>query len=481
VRVPYCRTTGEGMTPPTLSRAVDHSKRIRNAVLFVASVTLVLVLLWFAGDPVPVNQKILATVISYLSIIPLVHFLVDRRPQIVPLMGLNGLFYLVAFGVNGFYLNTDPTITSRTTQSGWILGLQLGIIGFLAQLFGYYVMKSLIGTVRPIRVITNLPPNRIRILAWSLMCFRLLMYFIPDAMSIPSVRQLAVITPFITIGLLMMLSMKGHLGIGQRILLYGIVVPFEFAVRLNTGAVYEPVLLLIFLFLVRWVISRKINFSLIAAGVIVYAIFNPIKNEYREVVWRSSTGQQMSGIEKFSFFLELAGNYWLSDQVASEEVRTNLLTRLNHLSMATVATENTPNVIPYWYGESLELGLVAFVPRFLWPNKPSLTFGNQFGVRYGILYETNTDTTVNLTWVVEFYINYGYPAVLLGMALIGVAFALLERWYATPGTTLIDVIIPLSTTFILVYPESNLVMMWGGVITSTIAFYALAWSMVKKS
>lgn len=469
------------MTPQTLPRGADHTKRIRNAILFVTGVTFVLVLLWFVGDPVPVDRKILATVISYLSIIPLVLYLVDRRPQIVPLMGLNGLFYLIAFGVNGFYENIDPTITSRTTQNGWVLGLQLGIVGFSAQLFGYYLMKSLIGTVKPIRVITSLPPNRIQILAWSLLSFRVLMIVIPDAMTIPTLRLFVVMSPFITIGLLMMLSMKGYLGIGQRVLLYGVVLPFEFAVRLNTGAVYEPVLLLIFLFLVRWVISRKINFSLIAAGAIVYMLFNPIKFEYRDVVWRSSAGQQMSGLDKFSLFLELAANYWLSDQVASEEVRSNLLTRLNHLAMATVAVENTPKVIPYWNGESLELGLVAFIPRFLWPNKPSLTFGNQFGVRYGILYEGNTDTTVNLTWVVEFYINYGYPGVIVGMAFVGVAFALLERWYSTPGTSLIDVIIPLSTTFTLVYPESNLVSMWGGVLTGTLAFYGLAWSMAKKT
>jgi hypothetical protein len=112
----------------------------------------------------------------------------------------------------------------------------------------------------------------------------------------------------------------------------------------------------------------------------------------------------------------------------------------------------------------------------LWPDKPSLTFGVQFGHRYGMLDVSNTSTTVNLTWVTEFYANFGYFGVIVGMALIGMAFALMERWFATPGTSRIDLIIPLATNFPLIYPESNIVMMWGSVITCTVAFYAIAWA-----
>ena len=167
--------------------------------------------------------------------------------------------------------------------------------------------------------------------------------------------------------------------------------------------------------------------------------------------------------------------------MAGDDIRTNLLTRLNHLALAAIVTDSTPNVIPYWNGETLELGMVAFVPRFLWPNKPGLTFGNQFGIRYGIIDETMGGTTVNLTWVTELYANFGYMAVVFGMAFIGMAFAGFERWFATPGTALIDVAIPFSTTFPLVYPESNIVMSWGGVITSAIVFYSLAWVLMRKS
>lgn len=457
------------------------SRNNRNATLVAIGTTLVLAGLWFVGDPVPLQQQILATLIGILSVIPLFVFYLDRRAPIVPMMAVNCLFYFFAFAINGFYFSREQSILAKTTERGWIMGLELGITGLTAQIFGYYLTKALLGRPHPIRVISNLSPERIRFIAWTLLTIRFMMAIIPGLTDIPTIGPFVKLIPYISVGLLIMLSLTKKLDLFERIMLYVGAIPLELIIRLNTGAVYEPVLFVFFIFFVRWIITRRINWPIILIGATIYMIFNPIKFQYREVVWRSSEGQHMSGIEKLSLYLSLAADHWLSGEVKSDEVRMNLLTRLNHLSMAAIVTEATPGVIPYWNGETLELGLVAFVPRFLWPNKPGLTFGNQFGVRYGLLDETMSSTTVNLTWVTEFYANFGYFAVFIGMTTIGIAFALLERWFATPGTSLVDVIIPFSTTFPLVYPESNLVMMWGGVITSTLAFYGLAWSMVRKS
>jgi hypothetical protein len=457
------------------------NRNYRNAIFVALGTVTILAGLWLVGDPVPLQQRILASLIGVLSVIPLIVFYLDRQAPIVPMMAANSLFYFVAFAYTGFYFSHDAGVLNKTTERSWILGLELGIVGLVAQMFGYYITKATFGRPKPIRVISNLSPERIRFLAWLLLTIRFLLVVIPGTAEIPTLGQFAKLIPFISVGLLIMVSMTNRLGWFERILLYVVVIPVELIFRLNSGAVYEPLLLVIFIFFARWIITRRINWVIILAGMTIFTVFNPIKFQYRDVVWYSSAGKEMSAPDKLSLFMSLAVDYWFSGNVASDEVATNLRSRLNHLALAAIVTEATPDYVPYWNGETLELGLVAFIPRFLWPNKPVVTFGNHFGIRYGMLDVTDTSTTINLTWAIEFYANYGYIAVVIGMALIGVAFAWLERWFATPGTSLVDVIIPFSTTFTLVYPESNIVMSWGGVISSTLLFYFLAWTLEKKS
>jgi hypothetical protein len=445
-------------------------------LVFLVGIVCCLAYLWLEGDPVPIDQKVYATVLGLLAILPMVHYLGDGRDTLVPFMAFNCLFYFATFAVNGyFWFQSHNQVLNSIPKSGWIGGLQIAIVGLLAQIAAYYLVRSVVRSARPIRVVGQISVDRMRILGWLLVASRFIPMVLPGELG-SSFVLLFTVASFVGYGILMMLaSYRSIVGI-ESSLLYYVAIPVELAYRLSTGAVFEPVLMLLFLFYVRWIVTRKINWVLVALFLAMFAIFNPIKSQYRAVVWRTTEGQSMPVIERVSLFVSLAGEFWFTRQVATDDVRSNLMERLNHLVLAAHVTNTTPDEIPYWYGETLTSAGYVFIPRVLWPDKPSLTFGVQFGHRYGMLDVSNTSTTVNLTWVTELYANFGYFGVIVGMALIGVAFALMERWFATPGTSRIDLIIPLATNFPLIYPESNIVMMWGSVITCTVAFYAIAWA-----
>jgi hypothetical protein len=450
------------------------------AALAAAGTLVLIVTLWVLGDPVSVEQKLLSTVLILISVTPLIVYYLERNHSLVPLMALNCLSYIVMFGINGFYyLITENALFMNLYEGSWVTGLLLGIVGLVCQLFGYYSVRVIMGRPRPIRLIAGIKPPSLVFMAWVMLGLRILGYLVPAIFDVPTIGQFVKYTPYVGFGLLIMLSLQGYLTKPHTFFVYGIAFPVEMILRLNTGAIYEPVLLVIFVFLVRWVVSRRINWGLLVAGLLVYATFNPVKHEFRNVVWRTTSGQEKSTIDKISLLFELAGDYWMSEQTRKESIRSNLMLRLNHLSIAALVTEMTPGQIPYWNGETLQSAMISFVPRILWPDKPNLTFGNQFGIRYGVIDQSNTSTTINLTWVVELYANFGYGAVVVGMSLIGSAFALLERWIATPGTAMIDCILPLACIFPLIYPESNIVMMWGGVITSSVLFYGLAYTLKR--
>ena len=72
-----------------------------------------------------------------------------------------------------------------------------------------------------------------------------------------------------------------------------------------------------------------------------------------------------------------------------------------------IVTTLSPERIPYWEGYSYKILITKFVPRIFWENKPSDTFGNEFGVRYKVLSDYNSTTSWNMPVLNEFYVNFG--------------------------------------------------------------------------
>ncbi len=77
-------------------------------------------------------------------------------------------------------------------------------------------------------------------------------------------------------------------------------------------------------------------------------------------------------------------------------------------------------------GETMKYASYAFIPRLLWPNKPTVTRGGWFSTYLG-LYEIEAEATtaIGMTAVGELYWNFGIIAVLIGMAVIGCAVGFL--------------------------------------------------------
>ena len=68
----------------------------------------------------------------------------------------------------------------------------------------------------------------------------------------------------------------------------------------------------------------------------------------------------------------------------------------------------------------------------------------------------------------------GSGKTLIGMLCIGIAFAFVERHFGGANRTATDFAVAVSLTFALTYPESNIAILWGGLIYSTIAVYVPA-------
>jgi len=86
----------------------------------------------------------------------------------------------------------------------------------------------------------------------------------------------------------------------------------------------------------------------------------------------------------------------------------------------------------FYMGAASEPLLIALVPRFLWKDKPSIALGRWFALETGHAYMNsagNINNSINMTIGGEFYLDFGWPGVVVGSLLFGIFFAMM--WNTT--------------------------------------------------
>jgi hypothetical protein len=107
-------------------------------------------------------------------------------------------------------------------------------------------------------------------------------------------------------------------------------------------------------------------------------------------------------------------------------VRETVVTRANHLSFFGHVVTMTPRSIPYLEGYSYKTIPAMFIPRAIWPGKPStMEVANTLAVRYGWLAESHLGAVaVSPGLMDEAYMNSG----VIGVVLVMFGFGVLIRW-----------------------------------------------------
>ncbi len=87
----------------------------------------------------------------------------------------------------------------------------------------------------------------------------------------------------------------------------------------------------------------------------------------------------------------------------------------------------TPSKVPFWGGSSYSALPFIFIPRFIWPDKPSRHIWNDFGRTYKYLSEDDFQTSVTVNFFAEAYMNFGFFGMYCVSIFIGFLAAFIER------------------------------------------------------
>lgn len=416
--------------------------------------------------------QILAAILVLIAAAPLyVYLKYPERRASIPVFALNMMYYAIAFGLVVFF-TFERKFEGYRNPERLQFALCLVIGGLISQWIGYQLMASRIvfrGLAKDSAI--QLTPAELRVIGWVFTVGALVALSFVDVLRIPTFGQLIRLFSLAGPSILFYQALQRKLSMAE-VALFAASTFYLVWQGFLTGSFAEGLRFGLILSLVALVSKRFYIFIFLASlfGGMLFVI-NPIKMEYRSRTWFLTESYSLNSIERSEILVDCVVRHWSSTREDASFISENkgTIDRLNQMGLFLAVLSKTPSSVPYWNGDTILDIFPSLIPRVLWPGKPIKRLGNEFGHRYGLLHHRDNSTSLNLPWTVELYANFGALGILTGMFVIGIAFGYIENvvLLKSSGTgteiLLIGLFAPLS------FPESNLSLLWGGIVLGWIA------------
>jgi hypothetical protein len=252
---------------------------------------------------------------------------------------------------------------------------------------------------------------------------------------------------------------------------------YNFAFNLPTGRKESLLFLLILPLLVRGLHGRKLGqrwmLPAVALGAVAVFTFSTI---YRAGM-QATDGVDSAGVsaatisEMFERGRAARSGDGLSEYLVDGV--TAMLSRLSLIESVYATLELNPAEATLG-GETLLWVLESLaIPRALWPDKPNMHLGNDFGRRFGFIASDDTLTSVSVTYIGEFIWNFGPWGVVImfGLGALNAALFSLVMARRTPERIGVYALIWLPVAYV----GGEFAMYYAGIVKTLVVLSALWW------
>lgn len=345
--------------------------------------------------------------------------------ELFPIVGILGFLY---FGVGALWLKSNPRELFSASLAPYLTSaLNVGLVGMACAFFGYLIRpsgfrRSSLGRYEP-------RGSGFHVLLLSVgfageigMVLQSRIVNLQRTALSPAISALQQFAPLFLIAwsLLWIEFWANRLTRASRLVLFGLAFPMVAVVLAGLFGGKEVAIVLISYPAVTFAyVRRRLPWKVLVVVLLigVFVIF-PLYNTYRNTHWDESAGRRLDEtVQQVS--------RWDRSEFVAHSV-TAFMNRFALVYCVAAILRDVPRAVPYQYGSTLVLAPIGmFVPRFIWPDKPMIMIGRQFGETFQLVNPLDETTQISPTFPGEFYWNFDLPGVVLGMLLFGVAM----RWF----------------------------------------------------
>ncbi|HKP46613.1 MAG TPA: hypothetical protein VJT50_08430 [Pyrinomonadaceae bacterium] len=447
-------------------------------LLLVAVPTALIAFLWATrANEVSALQLLLAFGLIFVPWQAYLNWRREGRPEL-PLFGMIALMYFLYFGIPLFW--GDLTITTNLSPLGQEVptsaitaALMMAFLGVCSLYIG---MKSKIGrmfTPRNLEAV-GLRPGRLSYIRLVLVVGSFINFSdgFTNFVGQGGQQAFAILVstiPLLAFAILFRNYLKGEAKKIDKILILGFL-GTRFLSGMSSGwlGVFTSILIIC---AALYIAERKRipRFALLV--VVAFTLFFQVgKDDFRRVYWRDQAGGA-GRLERMQFWIDSSSSKWVEaiDDPTGETIKEALSPSVNRLSLLSQSgnvIDKTPSVVAYQYGQLYSYMFITFVPRFIWPDKPSVNEANQYyQVAYGLTSEENLEgVSIAVGTLTEGYMSFGWWGALGIMFLSGIFFDFFQSTFLSraSGQILSALGVVLLPQFLSI--ESQLAQYMGGIV-----------------
>lgn len=381
---------------------------------------------------------IIAAIALFISFIPIIIFFISPRKGRLPFVPLCSAFYILFFILPLFL--TDYVFPPGTPAQIYTEAPVVEFYGFEAVLPILLGVSAMVGGMAlggamprfPVFHLPEIPDTHFPWVMRTLLILHMSFYLIPHLSRIPSFAQLGGPSGILGFSFAVIAWNRRVISPYEAIIIFCLLLPIRLSLGLMTTSLNNALVLVAVLIILAAVLNRRLLLpvlGLVAAGMLAYA---PMK-VYRH--YALSLPPDMAAVER----VKAVGSLWAEGSFINavktpverksrlDGVVWPLLKRMDQATVLAIVVERTGRDVDPWGGTTLVNLVTGIVPRFIWPEKPVETYGNEFGRRYQILRSDEFHMSVNIPWLTEFYANFMLPGVVIGMFLVGLMFQTLDQ------------------------------------------------------
>lgn len=219
-------------------------------------------------------------------------------------------------------------------------------------------------------------------------------------------------------------------------------------------------------------IRQILRWAVIVIIALIFVIF-PLINSYRSAFHEMASYTSMHGV--LSAWSRALSSFQRSQLVSTISDSTRkLMNRFIGLDSFSIIVANPK----YQGGKTLALFFTAFIPRFLWSEKPVLDVGRKFAVEYWNQ-PINVQNSIAPTAIGELYWNFGLIGVLIGMFLLGVIYRIAYLYFIRNSTQVsaMEAFLYVFIFLRLINIEGNLATLFAGLLEQFVLLVIIVWIM----